>query len=95
MLEIVTERSTELHGQAGGSALAPMIRVESSHRIILPRRSGEPPFAPRQYCYAASKNGVVPGLPLSAPVSTPDEGSDARDGGYPSSSAALRTTPKI
>jgi hypothetical protein len=70
MLEIVAKRSTEAHGQAGGSPLAPMIPVESSHRIILPRRSGEFPFAPRQYCYAASKSGVVPSVLLSAPVST-------------------------
>jgi hypothetical protein len=94
MLEIVAKRDTEAHGQAVGSPLAPMILVESSHRIILPRRSGEPPFAPRQYCYAASKGGVVPSLLLSAPVSAPDEGSEASAGGYPASSAALRSTPK-
>jgi hypothetical protein len=77
MLEIVAERGMEAHGQAGGSPLAPMIPVES-HRIILPRRSGESPFAPRQYFYAASKSGVVPSLPLSASVSTPNEGRDVR-----------------
>lgn len=29
-------------------------------RTLLPRRSGEPRFAPRQYFYPASKTGVVP-----------------------------------
>jgi hypothetical protein len=29
-------------------------------RRYLPRRSGESPFAPAQYYYAASKTGVVP-----------------------------------
>jgi hypothetical protein len=79
MLEIVAESTTEAHLQAGGSPLTAMIPVESSHRIILPRRSGESQFAPRQYCYAASKSGVVPSLPLTASgVSQRDERSDAR-----------------
>jgi hypothetical protein len=29
-------------------------------RTFLPRRSGEPRFAPRQFFYQASKTGVVP-----------------------------------
>ncbi len=29
-------------------------------RTLLPRRSGEPRFAPHQYFYPASKTGVVP-----------------------------------
>jgi hypothetical protein len=79
MLEIVTESATEAHGQAGDSPLAAMAPVESSHRIVLPRRPGESPFAPRQYCYAASKSGVVPSLPLTASgVSQRDESSDAQ-----------------
>jgi hypothetical protein len=76
MLEIVAESTTEAHLQAEDSSLTAMIPVESSHRIILPRRSGESQFAPR---YAASKSGVVPSLPLTASgVSQRDERSDAR-----------------
>jgi hypothetical protein len=80
MLEIVAESGTEAHGQAGGSPLDAIIPVESSHRIILPRRSGECRFAPRQYCYAASKSGVVPSVPLSASVSELDERREDRCG---------------
>ena len=79
MLEIGTESGTEAHGQAGGSPVAAMIAVESSHRIVLPRRSGETRFAPRQYCYAASKSGVLPSLPLPASgASQLNEGSDVQ-----------------
>jgi hypothetical protein len=31
-----------------------------SRKILLPRRPGEPKFAPRQYYYSASRSGVVP-----------------------------------
>jgi hypothetical protein len=79
MLEIVAESDTEAHGQAGGSPLDAMMPVESSRRIILPRRSGESRFAPRQYCYAASKGGVVPSVPLSASVSELDGREDQCD----------------
>jgi len=79
MLEILTESGTEAHGQAAHSPVAAKIAVEHSHRIILPRRSGESRFAPRQYCYAASKSGVVPSAPLTASaVSQPDESSDVQ-----------------
>ena len=78
MLEIVAEGGTETHGQAGGSPLAPMIPAQRSHRITLPRKPGESPFVPQQYCYAASKSGVTPSLPLSTSVSTPDRGSDVQ-----------------
>jgi len=79
MLEIVAESGTEAHLQAGGSPHTAMVPVETSHRIILPRRSGESPFAPRQYCYAASKSGVVPSRPLTVSgVSQHEERSDAQ-----------------
>ena len=79
MLEIVTESGTKARGEAGGSPVAAMIAVESSHRIVLPRRSGESRFAPRQYCYAASKSGVLPSLALPASgVCQLDEGSDVQ-----------------
>ena len=79
MLEIVAESGREAHGRAEGSPRAGMIPAESSHRIILPRRSGESRFAPQQYCYAASKSGVVPSLPLTASgVSQRDESGDVQ-----------------
>jgi hypothetical protein len=34
-------------------------------RTLLPKRPGEPRFAPQQYFYPASKSGVVPSLLLS------------------------------
>jgi hypothetical protein len=43
-----------------------------ANRIYLERRPGESRFGPRQYFYAASKSGVVPGgsgRPTSSPVS--------------------------
>jgi hypothetical protein len=66
MLEVGAESDAEAHGEARGCPPVATIPVESSHRFILPRRSGESRFAPRQYCYAASKSGVVPSLPLPA-----------------------------
>jgi hypothetical protein len=79
MLEIVAEGDTEAHGAAGGCPLVATIPGESGHSIILPRRPGEPRFAPRQYCYAASKSGVMPSLPLTASgVSQRDESSEGQ-----------------
>jgi hypothetical protein len=78
MLKTVAERATEAHLQAGGAPVSAMVLVESSHRIVLPRRSGESPFAPRQYCYAASKSGVVPSALTASGVSQRDESSDAQ-----------------
>jgi hypothetical protein len=60
MLEIAAQNGMQTDLQAGGFPFVATILVESSHRIILPRRSGESRFAPRQYCYPASKSGVVP-----------------------------------
>lgn len=43
--------------------------VESTgEKIFLPRRSSEPPFAPQQYYYRASKSGVVPPWTISGAV---------------------------
>jgi hypothetical protein len=79
MFEIVAENGTQTHFQAGGSPTVAMIPVESSHRIVLTRRSGEFRFAPRQYWYPASKSGVVPSLPLAASrVCQRDESSDVQ-----------------
>jgi hypothetical protein len=76
MLEIAAESGTEVQRQSGGSPLVAMISVEISHRIILPKRSGESRFAPQQYCYAASKSGVVPSLPLTASRTSQRDGSN-------------------
>ena len=45
------------------------------HKTFLPKRAGEPRFAPPQYYYAASKSGVVPSL-LMAAASSVDQGGD-------------------
>ena len=79
MLEVVAESGAQAQGQAGGSPVAATIAVETGHRIILPRRSGESRFAPRQYCYAASRSGVLPSLPPApSGVSPRDESSDVQ-----------------
>jgi hypothetical protein len=77
MLEIVAQNGTQTDRQAGGFPSVATIPIESSRRIILPRRSGESRFGPRQYWYPASKSGVVPSPPLAASrVSQRDESSD-------------------
>jgi hypothetical protein len=78
MLKTFAERTTEAHLQAGDAPVSEMVPVESSHRIVLPRRSGESAFAPQQYCYAASKSGVVPSPLLASGVSQRNESSDAQ-----------------
>jgi hypothetical protein len=79
MLEIVPQDGAQTYVPAGGPPFVAMAPVESSHRIILPRRSGESRFAPRQYWYAASKSGVMPSLPVTTSgVSQRDESSDAQ-----------------
>jgi hypothetical protein len=79
MLEIVAQNGTQTDPEAGGFPFVATIPVESSHRIILPRRSGESRFGPQQYWYPASKSGVVPSLPLAASrVSQRGESSDGQ-----------------
>jgi len=46
----------------------PRMAESTSQKIFLPRRSGELPFAPQQYYYAASKSGVVPNWAISTAV---------------------------
>ncbi len=45
------------HTEVGKLDIADAMRAP---RTFLPRQSGEPRFAPRQYFYPASKSGVVP-----------------------------------
>jgi hypothetical protein len=79
MLEIVPQDGTQTRVEAGGSPFVTIIPMGNSHRMILPRRSGESRFAPRQYWYAASKSGVVPSLALFASeVSRRDESGDVQ-----------------
>jgi hypothetical protein len=78
MLEVVPLEGAP-HVQAGGLSFVAMAPVESGHRIILPRRSGESRLAPPQYWYAASKSGVMPSPPLTTfGVSQHDERSDTQ-----------------
>jgi hypothetical protein len=42
------------------SVVAPKSADNGPRKILLPRRPGEPKFAPRQYYYPASRSGVVP-----------------------------------
>jgi hypothetical protein len=54
--------SRECRGTAGGrsSVVARKSADNGPRKILLPRRPGEPKFAPRQYYYPASRSGVVP-----------------------------------
>src|SRR5271167_3141892 len=42
------------------AGVIPRMTAGGLHKIILPRRPGEPRFGPRQYYYPASRTGVVP-----------------------------------
>jgi hypothetical protein len=46
--------------------LMPRTEENIGQKIFLPWRPNEPPFAPQQYYYAASKSGVVPSWVISA-----------------------------
>jgi hypothetical protein len=79
MLELVQLPTSKLaasetgrHAGLGQSPFATTVGLKT----FLPKRAGEPRFAPRQYYYAASKSGLVPGLPMSASVSNLDDGGD-------------------
>jgi hypothetical protein len=59
----------EISARLDGEDAADNSEVVGSHDVMgmmamtpryLPRRSGESPFAPAQYYYAASRTGVVP-----------------------------------
>jgi hypothetical protein len=79
MLEVIPQDGARTQVQAGGSPFVAMGPVESIHRIILPRRSGESRLAPRQYWYAATKSGVMPSLPVTTSgLSQRDKSSDAQ-----------------
>jgi hypothetical protein len=78
MLELVKLTTSKLganetgpHAGLGQSPFATTV----GRKTFLPKRAGEPRFAPQQYYYAASKSGVVPSLPISTAFKV-DEGSD-------------------
>jgi hypothetical protein len=56
----------------------PPFAAALGEKTFLPKRNGEPRFAPRQYFYPASKSGVVPSLPIRAAISRFDEDSDVQ-----------------
>ena len=43
------------------SDVGPQSAGNGPRKILLPRRPGEPQFAPPQYYYPASRSGVMPG----------------------------------
>jgi hypothetical protein len=59
---ILDASSRECHGTPGrrSSVVARKSADNGPRKILLPRRPGEPKFAPRQYYYPASRSGVVP-----------------------------------
>jgi hypothetical protein len=74
MFEIVQVTTSKLGandiGRHPGPRQSPFATAVGQ-KTFLPKRAGEPRFAPPQYYYAASKSGVVPSL-----ASNVDEGSD-------------------
>ena len=69
--EVDDDSSDGWHGYCPNAAALDALRMKKSCGLAAPttkanqkryleRRSGEFPFAPRQYVYAASKSGVVP-----------------------------------
>jgi hypothetical protein len=48
------------------ASIMPRTEESTCQKIFLPWRPNEPRFAPQQYCYAASKSGVVPSWVISA-----------------------------
>jgi hypothetical protein len=65
---IVDANSPECRGPAGrrSSDFARESADNGPRKILLPRRPGEPKFAPPQYYYPASRSGVVPGERFAA-----------------------------
>jgi hypothetical protein len=59
---ILDASSGECHGTSGRSSTdgARKSADNGPRKILLPRRSGESKFAPRQYYYSASRSGVIP-----------------------------------
>jgi hypothetical protein len=59
---ILDVNSLECHGTAGRRS-TDVVRKSAENgpcKILLPRRPGEPKFAPTQYYYPASRSGVMP-----------------------------------
>jgi hypothetical protein len=78
MFELVQLTTSKLGANETGRHAGPgqsPVATAVGGKTFLPKRAGEPRFAPPQYYYAASKSGVVPSLPMTA-GSNVDEGSD-------------------
>jgi hypothetical protein len=68
MFEIVKRSNSELPwGETAQNArLEDTFAAPLPQKLFLPKRPGEPPFAPQQYYYPASKSGVFPCMSLPA-----------------------------
>jgi hypothetical protein len=62
MFEIVERSNSQLAaGESGRNVrLEYASATPSPQKLFLPKRQGEPPFAPQQYYYPASKSGALP-----------------------------------
>jgi hypothetical protein len=56
----------EYLAEPNGFGVIPRMTAGSAGKILLPRRSGESRFGPRQYYYPTSRTGVVPGWAASS-----------------------------
>jgi hypothetical protein len=68
MFEIVKRSNSQLSAgeTAQNARLEHTFAAQLPQKLFLPKRPGEPPFAPRQYYYPASKSGVFPCMSLPA-----------------------------
>ena len=62
MFEIVKRSNSQLSASetAQNARQEDTFAAQLPQKLFLPKRPGEPPFAPRQYYYPASKSGVFP-----------------------------------
>lgn len=66
MLELVKRSDSKLAASENGrdACLESTFATALPQKIFLPKRPGEPPFAPQQYYYPASKSGIFPCMHL-------------------------------
>ena len=74
MFELAQLTTSKLSANETGPVQSPFMTAVG-RKTYLSKRAGEPPFAPPQYYYAASKSGVVPSLLMVAAPNI-DDGSD-------------------
>ena len=68
MFEIVKRSNSQLAAAetARNARLGDAFASPLPEKVFLPKRPGEPRFAPQQYYYPASKSGVFPCMSLPA-----------------------------